>query len=165
MSRFEKLAAIDKIANECIQDGDFVLASKFHNEFMKVAQEKRTYKVTDFKEFLRDIAEKTGVTVMQLKGYNPGVKNVLYEGQTINLGPAAKKDAPGMYTVSQGDSLSSIASRKGISLQMLLKLNPQINPSNVLQPGTKLKVPVMKSSLEESPMDFMAEEMPEMPEM
>ena len=165
MSKFQKLAQINKIANECVQDGDFVLASKFHNEFMKVAQEKRTYKVTDFKEFLRDIAEKTGVTVMQLKGYNPGVKNVLYEGQTINLGPAAKKDAPGMYTVSQGDSLSSIASRKGISLQMLLKLNPQINPSNVLQPGTKLKVPVMKSSLEESPMDFMAEEMPEMPEM
>jgi len=165
MSRFEKLAAINKIANECIQDGDFFLASKFHNEFMKVAQEKRTYKVTDFREFLRDIAEKTGVSVMQLKGYNPGVKNVLYEGQTINLGPAAKKDAPGMYTVSQGDSLSSIASRKGISLQMLLKLNPQINPKDVLQPGTKLKVPVMKSSLEESPMDFMAEEMPEMPEM
>jgi hypothetical protein len=38
MSKFEKLAAIDKIANECIQDGDFVLASKFHNEFMKIAQ-------------------------------------------------------------------------------------------------------------------------------
>ena len=165
MSKFQKLAQINKIANECAQDGDFVLASKFHNEFMKVAQEKRTYKVTDFKEFLRDIAEKTGVSVMQLKGYNPGVKNVLYEGQTINLGPAPRKDAPGVYTVSQGDSLSSIASRKGISLQMLLKLNPQINPKDVLQPGTKLKVPVMKSSLEESPMDFMAEEMPEMPEM
>jgi len=165
MSKFQKLAQINKIANECAQDGDFVLASKFHNEFMKVAQEKRTYKVTDFREFLRDIAEKTGVSVMQLKGYNPGVKNVLYEGQTINLGPAPRKDAPGVYTVSQGDSLSSIASRKGISLQMLLKLNPQINPKNVLQPGTKLKVPAMKSSLEESPMDFMAEEMPEMPEM
>jgi murein L,D-transpeptidase YcbB/YkuD len=38
MSRFEKLAAINKIANECFQDGDFVLASKFHNEFMKIAQ-------------------------------------------------------------------------------------------------------------------------------
>jgi hypothetical protein len=38
MLKFEKLAAIDKIANECIQDGDFVLASKFHNEFMKIAQ-------------------------------------------------------------------------------------------------------------------------------
>jgi hypothetical protein len=26
---------------------------------------------------------------------------------------------------------------------MLLKLNPQINPKDVLQPGTKLKVPAM----------------------
>jgi hypothetical protein len=39
MSRFEKLAAINKIANECVQDSDFVLASKFHNEFMKIAQD------------------------------------------------------------------------------------------------------------------------------
>jgi len=38
MSKFQKLAKINKIANECVQDGDFVLASKFHNEFMKVAQ-------------------------------------------------------------------------------------------------------------------------------
>ena len=38
MSKFQKLAQINKIANECVQDGDFVLASKFHNEFMKVAQ-------------------------------------------------------------------------------------------------------------------------------
>lgn len=39
MSKFQKLAQINKIANECVQDGDFVLASKFHNEFMKIAQE------------------------------------------------------------------------------------------------------------------------------
>ena len=38
MSKFQKLATINKIANECIEDGDFVLASKFHNEFMKIAQ-------------------------------------------------------------------------------------------------------------------------------
>ena len=38
MSRFKKLAQINKIANECVQDGDFVLASKFHSEFMKIAQ-------------------------------------------------------------------------------------------------------------------------------
>ena len=38
MSKFEKLAAINKIANECVQDGDFVLASKFHSQFMKIAQ-------------------------------------------------------------------------------------------------------------------------------
>jgi len=38
MSKFNKLAQINKIANDCIQDGDFVLESKFHNEFMKTAQ-------------------------------------------------------------------------------------------------------------------------------
>ena len=38
MSKFQKLAQINKIANECVQDGNFVLASNFHNEFMKIAQ-------------------------------------------------------------------------------------------------------------------------------
>jgi hypothetical protein len=38
MSKFNKLAQINKIANDCIQDGDFVLESKFHNQFMKIAQ-------------------------------------------------------------------------------------------------------------------------------
>jgi hypothetical protein len=38
MSKFEKLAALNNIANECIADGDYVLASKFHNEFLRIAQ-------------------------------------------------------------------------------------------------------------------------------
>lgn len=38
MSKFQKLAALNKIANECVQDGDLELASKFHDEFMKIAQ-------------------------------------------------------------------------------------------------------------------------------
>ena len=38
MSKFQKLAQINKIANECVQEGEFAMASKFHNEFMKIAQ-------------------------------------------------------------------------------------------------------------------------------
>ena len=38
MSKYQKLAQINKIANECAQDGDFELASKFHNEFLKISQ-------------------------------------------------------------------------------------------------------------------------------
>jgi hypothetical protein len=38
MSKLNKLAQLNKIANDCIQDGDLELASKFHNEFMKIAQ-------------------------------------------------------------------------------------------------------------------------------
>ena len=38
MLKLNKLAQINKIANDCIKDGDFVLESKFHQEFMKIAQ-------------------------------------------------------------------------------------------------------------------------------
>ena len=38
MSKFQKLSQINKIANKCFQDRNFILASKFHNEFMKIAQ-------------------------------------------------------------------------------------------------------------------------------
>ena len=161
MSRFKKLAQINKIANECVQDGDFVLASKFHNEFMKIAQVNKTYKVTDFQKPLREIANETGVSVMQLKGYNPKIQDIVMQGTVVNLGPAKKKDRPGYYTVGAGDNASKIADRFKTSLEMLQKLNPDKKLS-LLYPGDEIKVPVMKSSLEESPIDFMAEQMPEM---
>ena len=41
MSKFQKLAEINKIANDCFEDKDFDLESKFHNEFMKIAQNER----------------------------------------------------------------------------------------------------------------------------
>lgn len=38
MSNFKKLAQLNKIANEFINDGDFNSAARVHNEFMKIAQ-------------------------------------------------------------------------------------------------------------------------------
>lgn len=38
MSKFEKLAALNNIANQCIEDGNFALASKFHEQFLRLAQ-------------------------------------------------------------------------------------------------------------------------------
>jgi LysM repeat protein len=60
----------------------------------------------------------------------------------------------------QGDSLSLIAAKKKIGLDMLLKLNPQFDPKvtrkvNPLQPGDVLKISVQKTSLDS--------EYPEMP--
>lgn len=46
MKRFEKLAYLNTLANECLADNDFVLASKFHNEFMKIAQNQSEAKYT-----------------------------------------------------------------------------------------------------------------------
>jgi LysM repeat protein len=148
MDKLNELKALAELAQQLEENGHYVEANTVHNQFIRLAQAKRTYTVKGYIEDLADVAANTGVSVMQLKGHNPGIKNVLYKGQTVNLGPAPRKDAPGTYTVSQGDSLSSIAASNGISLQMLLKLNPQISPKDVLQPGTKLKIPIVKSSLE-----------------
>jgi phage tail protein X len=45
-----------------------------------------------------------------------------------------------LYTVVQGDTLSSIAQRTGVSLEALLAANPGISPT-VLSVGTKLVIP------------------------
>ena len=155
MDKLNELKALADLAQQLEDNGHYVEANTVHNKFIRLAQQQRTYTVKGDFEDLQDVAANTGFSVMQIKGCNPGIKNLLSQGQKVKLPPAPKKDAPGIYPVSQGDSLSSIAASKGISLQMLLKLNPQINPKDVLQPGTKLKIPVVKSSLES--------EYPEMP--
>ncbi len=161
MKRFEKLAYLNSIANECFNDNDLRLEAKYHNEFMKVAQQKRTYKVLEFRELLMDIADKTGVAVNKLKFYNPSIKGeIVYQGQVLNLGPAPKTDKPGEHTVSSGETGAKIASMYNTSVKMLQKLNPRYD-INKLLPGDVLKVPVSKSSLDEMP-DMMAEDEPEM---
>ena len=46
MSKFEKLAYLNTLANDCAKDNDFSLASQFHSEFMKIAQNQSEQKVT-----------------------------------------------------------------------------------------------------------------------
>lgn len=91
MSKFQKLAQINKIANECIQDGDFVLASKFHNEFMKIAQtnQSETKYTCDPGDSFYLIARKfrnKGYTVGALeiaKRNNMQLDDTLYAGQPL----------------------------------------------------------------------------------
>lgn len=47
-----------------------------------------------------------------------------------------------VYTVQKGDTLWLIAKRYGISLESLIKANPQIKDPNKIYPGDKVKVPV-----------------------
>ena len=155
MDKLNELKALAELAEQLEENGHYIEANTVHNQFIRLAQAKRTYTVKGDIEDLADVAANTGVSVMQLKGHNPGIKNVLYKGQTVNLGPASRKDAPGTYTVSQGDTLSSIANKLGMrEPSLLIKLNPGIEKGK-LQPGTSLKVPVVKSSIES--------EYPEMP--
>ena len=155
MDKLNELKALADLAQQLEDNGHFVEANTVHNKFIRLAQAKRTYTVKGDIESLSDVAANTGVSVMKLKGHNLGIKDVLYKGQIVNLGPAPRKDAPGTYTVSQGDTLSSIAKELGMrEPSLLIKLNPGIEKGN-LQPGTVLKVPVVKSSIES--------EYPEMP--
>lgn len=155
MDKLNELKALADLAQQLEDNGHFVEANTVHNKFIRLAQAKRTYTVKGDIESLSDVAANTGVSVMKLKGHNLGIKDVLYKGQIVNLGPAPRKDAPGTYTVSQGDTLSSIAKELGMrEPSLLIKMNPGIEKVK-LQPGTPLKVPVVKSSIES--------EYPEMP--
>lgn len=155
MDKLNELKALADLAQQLEDNGHFVEANTVHNKFIRLAQAKRTYTVKGDIESLSDVAANTGVSVMKLKGHNLGIKDVLYKGQIVNLGPAPRKDAPGTYTVSQGDTLSSIANKLGMrEPSLLIKMNPGIEKVK-LQPGTPLKVPVVKSSIES--------EYPEMP--
>jgi len=163
MKRFEKLAYLNTLANECIDDNDLITASKFHNEFMKVAQQNNTYKVTGFRETLNDVADKTGVSVVKLKFYNPSIKgNLVYQGQVLKLGPAAQKDKPGEHTVTTGETGYSIAKQFKIPYKVLEQMNPG-RDLNKLYGGDVVKVPVVKSSLE-TEQDMMAEYEPMLPD-
>ena len=89
MSKFQKLAQINKIANECIQDGDFVLASKFHNEFMKIAQNqseaKYTVKAEDSLTKIVQYYANLGLTTSaeKIKKRNNLERSNLYQGSEL----------------------------------------------------------------------------------
>lgn len=60
----------------------------------------------------------------------------IFKGDEYIVVVADKATAqPGSYTVKQGDSLSRIAVKNGISLQQLLKANPGIKNPNKIRPG------------------------------
>lgn len=142
MNRFSELKALAELAEQLEENGHFVEANTVHNQFLKLAQANRTYKVQTEFETLRDISAKTGVSVYNLQYYNKGIKpdSNLKKDQIIKLGPAPKPENPNIYRVSMGDSLSSIADKNKISLNTLLKLNPGINPSEKLYSGTKIRL-------------------------
>lgn len=142
MNRLSELKALAELAEQLEENGHFVEANTVHNQFLKLAQANRAYKVQTEFETLRDISAKTGVSVYNLQYYNKGIKpdSNLKKGQIIKLGPAPKPENPNIYRVSMGDSLSSIADKNKISLNTLLKLNPGINPSEKLYSGTPIRL-------------------------
>jgi LysM repeat protein len=102
MSKFQKLAKINKIANECVQDGDFVLASKFHSEFMKIAQNQSEAKyVVDAGDSLALIVRKYAkkglmTTVQKIMQRNNLTQSTIYPGSTLIIPLEGNPMQPGI---------------------------------------------------------------------
>ena len=95
---------------------------------------------------MSSIAAQFGVSLSALEKTNPQIKNPnnIYVGEKIHIpgkGGTAPKPATHNYTVQRGDSMSSIASRNGVSLSALERANPQIHNPNVIYPGEVVHIP------------------------
>jgi len=111
-------------------------------------------------ETLGGIAVRTGVSVAQLRAANPRLKNadVVQAGWVLTLpsrgaaaAPSASRPAAparaGAYTVKDGENLTVIARRFGLSLNQLLGANPQYRGGKAVWAGAKLVIPPRTASV------------------
>jgi len=89
------------------------------------------------------IAVKHGIGLSELLKANPQISNssFIVTGQKINI-PSTSTST---YTVMSGDTLWSIATKKGIKLNDLMAANPQITNSALIVTGQKINIPSTSS--------------------
>jgi len=92
------------------------------------------------------IARKFGVSLDALIAANPQIPNpnLIFPGQIVCVPKTTPTQCPPNtfpYTVQPGDSMWSIARRFGVSLDALIKANPQITNPSLIFPGQIVCVP------------------------
>jgi len=93
-------------------------------------------------DWLYNIARKFGVSPDAIVAANPGViPNSLYPGQVLVI-PNAGMGYNTTITVQPGDTINSIASRYGVTVEALMAANPGLNYYN-LTVGQVLRIPTM----------------------
>jgi LysM repeat protein len=94
---------------------------------------------------LRTLANRFDTTIERLLGLNPEIKDasLIYEGQRLIVPVSVKPDPkPGQsYVIQRGDTLRKIAARFDTTVDILLKLNPQIKNPNLIYTGGRLVLP------------------------
>jgi peptidoglycan endopeptidase LytE len=99
---------------------------------------------------VRSLAARFNSTVDLILAHNPSIinANVIYEGQRLTIydkgtgNPPPPPPAGGQtYYVQRGDTLRKIAAKFNTSVDVLLKLNPQISNPNVIYVGQAITVP------------------------
>jgi len=94
---------------------------------------------------VRKIADRCGTTISAILRGNPeiGTGNLIYAGQTLLL-PGARiygDNGYDTYLVMRGDTLKSLATQFGTSVDTLLSLNKSITNANLIYEGQRLVVP------------------------
>lgn len=99
---------------------------------------------------LKALAARFGTTQAVLLDLNPAITNpnVIYEGQHLKVPAGRLPDTGGTqtYIVQRGDTLRKIAARYDTTVDILLKLNPQIKNPNVIYVGQRITLPAAASS-------------------
>lgn len=88
------------------------------------------------------IAKKFGITLEALIKANPQIKdpNKIREGDMVQI-PLEEVDGKVVYVVQSGDTMWSIARKFGVTVEALLKENPQITDADALSAGWKIRTP------------------------
>ena len=110
MKRFEKLAYLNTLANECLADNDFVTASKFHNEFIRVAQSmseaKHTVGAGESLSLIAKMYSKDGLStsVRKIMERNKLDSSVIQPGTVLYIPLSGEKDPLKKPGISGDDS-------------------------------------------------------------
>jgi peptidoglycan endopeptidase LytE len=97
-------------------------------------------------DYLSKIARTCGTTVDALLSANPQItnRNIIYPGQVLKI-PSGTTPIPvsggSTYLVKPGDTMYKIAARFSVTLDSLIKANPQISNSNRIEVGDKVVLP------------------------
>lgn len=90
------------------------------------------------------VASRYGISQAQLIDANGLTNGIIYLGQRLSLTPMAAVPAPSpggaTYTVSKGDTLSSIARRFGTTIRSILAANGLSDPNRIVV-GRQLSIP------------------------
>lgn len=88
---------------------------------------------------MSSIAKKHNMSLAKLVSYNPQIRDInkISVGQKINVTSNVTEN---YYTVKKGDTLSNIARKYSLSLNVLIGLNPDIKNPNIISVGQKIRV-------------------------
>ena len=93
---------------------------------------------------LRKIADRCGTTISAIRRANPeiGSGNLIYPGQVLLL-PGTILGSDGgylIYIVARGDTVKSLATRFGSTVESILASNPEIKNVNLIYEGQHLTI-------------------------